>query len=219
MTGKIQRIAIVGAESTGKTWLAAELAAMLARQGRAPHLVPEVLREWCDREGRTPASHEQQAIAREQARRVLAAQAPQVVVADTTPLMTAVYSHLLFQDESLYDFALEHQRQYDITLLTGLDLPWTADGLQRDGPHVREPVDTLLRSALARAGVAYQVVYGQGPQRLENARLALDRAASAAHPGRASGQFGLQGGRMPWSCEKCSDPACEHRLFTGLLGR
>jgi nicotinamide riboside kinase len=82
----------------------------------------------------------------EQARRVLTALDADVVIADTTPLMTAVYSHLLFDDESLYDFALAHQRIYDATLVTGLDLPWVADGLQRDGPKVREPVDALLRT-------------------------------------------------------------------------
>jgi hypothetical protein len=31
-------------------------------------------------------------------------------VADTTPLMTAIYSDMLFDDTSLYPFALEHQR-------------------------------------------------------------------------------------------------------------
>jgi hypothetical protein len=31
-------------------------------------------------------------------------------VADTTPLMIAIYSDMLFDDKSLYDFALQHQR-------------------------------------------------------------------------------------------------------------
>jgi hypothetical protein len=79
-------------------------------------------------------------IATEQARAVEQAP-PGWVVADTTPLMTAVYSHMLFDDDSLYPMALAHQALYDSTLVTGLDLPWVADGLQRDGPHAREPVD------------------------------------------------------------------------------
>ena len=87
--------------------------------------------------------------------------------------MTAVYSHMLFADESLYPMALAHQKHYDITLVTGLDLPWVADGLQRDGPQVRGPVDTLVRQALERSGIHYRVVYGQGPQRLNNALMAL----------------------------------------------
>ncbi len=214
---RVTRIALLGAESTGKTRLAADLAAALAAQGRAAAVVPEVLREWCVREGRTPEHHEQPAIANEQARRVLALEAADVVIADTTPIMTAIYSHLLFDDESLYDFALAHQRLYDITLVTGLDLPWVADGLQRDGPHVREPVDALLRAALARAGVTWQVIYGSGDARVNNALDAL--AALAGHRRSTPGfdQHSPRPAAWAWSCEKCSDPACEHRLFTGLL--
>jgi hypothetical protein len=89
-----QRIAVLGAESTGKTQLAGDLAAALQESGRSTALVPEVLREWCDREGRTPRPDEQAAIAQEQARRVLALDAVDFVIADTTPLMTALYSHI-----------------------------------------------------------------------------------------------------------------------------
>lgn len=40
----------------------------------------------------------------------------------------------------------------DVTLLTATDLPWQADGAQPDGPHVRAPVDALVRAALQRSG-------------------------------------------------------------------
>ncbi len=199
------KVALLGAESTGKTALAAGMAGHWAAQGLAVHAVGEYLREWCDREGRTPHPHEQPGIAQEQARRALQALPGHWVVADTTPLMTAIYSDMLFDDRSLYDFALEHQRHYDLTLVTGLDLPWVADGLQRDGPHVREPVDALLRAALGRAGLPYRVVYGHGTQRLDNALFAI----------KAFRRTGTE--TRPWTCEKCADPECEHRLFTGLL--
>lgn len=211
------RIALLGAESTGKTRLAAALADAFSGQGRTAAVVPEVLREWCDREGRTPRPHEQAAIAMEQAQRVLTLNTAEIVIADTTPLMTAIYSDLLFSDETLYDFALDHQRLYDATLVTGLDLPWTADGLQRDGPQVREPVDTLLRAALARSGLRWQVIYGSGVTRVDNALNAILKIANNIYPAPGSGQKTLNLSTWNWSCEKCSDPACEHRLFTGLL--
>jgi len=216
----LQRIAILGAESTGKSCLANALAGVMQSRGHHTSAVGEVLRMWCAREGRTPMAHEQIGIAQTQAQAVERI-AQGVVIADTTPLMTAVYSHLLFADESLYPMALAHQALYDTTLLTGLDLPWVADGLQRDGPHVRGPVDTLVRQALEQAGIAYQVVYGQGHQRLNNALLALglpgeDVAASVT---RENAQFAINDGRTVWQCNECSDPACEHRLFTGLLAK
>jgi nicotinamide riboside kinase len=205
------KIALLGAESTGKTELAQALATHYRAQGKAAVAVPEVLREWCAREGRTPRPEEQLPIAQEQERRVDAAAAEgRIVIADTTALMVAIYSAMLFEDGTLYQFALERQRGYDHTLLTGLDLPWVADGLQRDGPHVREPVDALLREALARAGVAYRVVYGSGPERLASALAAID-----AVPRSPDGT----GANWVWNCEKCSDPQCEHRLFGRLLGR
>ncbi|MDM0119977.1 ATP-binding protein [Variovorax arabinosiphilus] len=208
-------IAVVGAESTGKTELARLLAERLTQRGIATTLVPEVLRDWCVREGRTPRPHEQAAIADEQTRRIAEAARHGVVVADTTALMTAVYSDMLFDDRALYPDALAAQAGYAMTLLTALDLPWVADGLQRDGPHVREPVDALVRAALARAGVSYAVVHGRGPERLASAWTALNLASDA----EATAARRTAGEAWGWSCEKCSDPVCEHRLFTDLLSR
>ena len=217
---RVQRIAILGAESTGKSWLAKALAGVMQSRGLSVHKVDEALRHWCEREGRTPLAHEQLDIAQAQAQ--AATRIPQgVVISDTTPLMTAVYSHLLFSDESLYPMALAHQALFDQTLVTGLDLPWVADVLQRDGPHVRGPVDTLVRQALERAGIAYRVVYGQGHQRLNNALLALGLPGEdeAARSTRENAQFAINEGRTVWQCNECSDPECEHKLFTGLLAK
>jgi hypothetical protein len=47
-----------------------------------------------------------------------------------------------------------------LTLLTALDLPWVADGLQRDGPHVREPVDDVLRELLLANALPFAVIGG-----------------------------------------------------------
>lgn len=251
------KVAILGAESTGKSQLAVALASALRDQGKTVSLVGEYLREWCDAHGRTPRADEQALIAHEQVRRVeaadvhpptaiqsenhIASQVPNratnratnhVLLADTTALMTAVYSELLFQDGLLHDFAIAHQRSYDITLLTGLDLPWMADGLQRDGPHTQEGADSLLRSVLGCASLDYQVVYGTGAARLENALRALraidaiDAIQSVAFYAYGTGardRFPSQKQGNPattavwtWPCDKCSDPDCEHRLFTRL---
>jgi HTH-type transcriptional repressor of NAD biosynthesis genes len=223
----LTRIALLGAESTGKTQLGLALALTLRARGQEVHLVSEYLRNWCDAQGRTPEPQEQAQIAQQQANAVLQ-HASGTVIADTTPLMTAVYSHKLFNDKSLYVMAAAHQRMYDMTLVTGLDLPWVADGLQRDGPQVREPVDAMVRAALHSANVAYKVVYGQGEERLNNALLALgwdekktDALGSpllnAAQTTRTQAQFALNRGRTAWACDKCSDADCEHRLFTDLL--
>ncbi|HSW16081.1 MAG TPA: ATP-binding protein [Ramlibacter sp.] len=208
------RIALLGAESTGKTTLSHALADHLRKRGHRVAVAPEVLREWCERAGRTPRPEEQLAIAQDQERRVdEAAASADIVIADTTALMVAIYSAMLFEDDSLYRFALERQRSYHLTLLTGLDIAWVADGLQRDGPHVREPVDALVRESLQKAGVDWRVVYGMGDERTRNALAAVAEVAPWAWPSEPERAPRWQG-----LCDHCSDPDCEHRLFTGLAG-
>jgi nicotinamide riboside kinase len=158
------KIAIVGAECTGKTTLANALAQALCEKHGSAVVVPEVLREWCAKHGRTPHPQEQRAIAEQQAQRIASAGPADFVIADTTPLMTAVYSDVLFKDPSLYAFALEQHQNYALTLLTGLDLPWVADGIQRDGPQARTNVNLRLRAVLHAQGIAYTAI--DGPQRL-----------------------------------------------------
>jgi nicotinamide riboside kinase len=189
-------IALLGAESTGKTTLARDLATW----------VGETLREWCDRAGRTPQPHEQRAIAEEQARRIDAAAASHdLVVADTTALMTAVYSEQVFGDPSLLAEAAARQRGYSLTLLMALDLPWVADGLQRDGPQVRAPVDANLRRALMQAGTDFSVVNGSGVARLQ---CALAAVAAARRPPPSTGAP-----RWRHLCARCGDPECERHAL------
>jgi len=170
-------VALLGAESTGKTTLAAEIGAALAAQDLRVAVVGEALREFCDANARTPRRDEQATIAATQSARIDAAAARHdIVVADTSALMIAVYSDFVFADATLYPIALAAQRRCDLTLVTELDLPWQPDGLQREGAHVRAPVDALLRSALAGADIAFTTIAGIGSERVEAALRAIDAA-------------------------------------------
>ncbi len=210
------RIAIVGAESTGKTTLAAALAERLALdRSRRVAWVPELLREWCAHTGRTPLAHEQASILRAQHERLqAAAEMHDTVVCDTTALMTAVYSRLVFGDCSLDERAVALHRGMTVTLLTALDLPWVADGHQRDGPQVREPVDQALRELMGTHGIGFAVIGGTGTARVDNALAAVapylrQGAAPDDERGRSPGLFtrlgrpGAAAGHGRWACECC----------------
>lgn len=177
---RVLRIAVIGAECTGKTTLCRELA-----QALGGLWVPEYLREFVDRAGRTPLVHEQAALMAEQVAREAAAheaalRAGQPLVAlDSAPLVTALYSRLYFADHTLLDAATEHHRRYDLTLVTDIDLPWEADGLMRDGPDVRAQFHALLLDWLAGAGIDYTRVTGRHTERSAQA-LAPTRAHLAA---------------------------------------
>lgn len=87
---------------------------------------------------------------------------------------------------------------FDLILLTGLDLPGSSSDILRNA-------DTALRARLQQAGLTFGVVYGQGAQRLRQA-LRLITPQDEPPP------------RWTGVCEKCADPDCEYRLFTGLKG-
>ena len=211
-------VALLGGESSGKSTLARQLHQALAAEGIHATLVPEHLRQWCGQAGRAPLAHEQAMLAAEQTRAIDAActAGVGVVIADTTALMVAAYSELYFQDSSLWPDAIAAQRRMGLTLLMGLDLPWVADGLFRDSPAIREATDALLRRELQGAGLAFQTIYGQGTQRLRSAMRAVGAALGRE---LVPDDAPLREGTGRWQCDACSDPDCEHRLFSALLAR
>lgn len=220
MTASVPVVALIGGESTGKTTLSNALAERLrTRHGLRCRRVGEHLRHWCQAADRAPLAHEQAALAARQAELIAeAASAPDVdlVIADTSALVVAAYSELYFDDRSLWPEALAWQRGYGLSLLMGLDVPWVPDGLFRDSPGVRARTDHLLRQALQSAGLPFQTVYGQGEDRLQQALRPIGRLLGRPLADEPPA-WGL--GRAQWRCERCSDPACEHALFRGLLPR
>lgn len=129
-------------------------------------------------------------------------------VAETPALMAAIDRDLRWHDRSLYAAALAQQRHYDLTLVMGLDL--ACDPAPRS--PTREAVDARLRQILADHALPYSVVYGSGPDRINNAQQAIAHRRGSATVRRTAGDTPWQ-----WVCEKCSDAPCEHRLFTGRL--
>jgi hypothetical protein len=95
-----------------------------------------------------------------------------------------------------------------------------ADGLQRGGEHVREPVDTALRQLLQAQRLPWVLVSGTGPARLESA---LDACAPLlrGRPAPRDGMFTRLQRRnaaapaWTWVCEKCDVPECEHAALRG----
>jgi nicotinamide riboside kinase len=155
-------VCILGAESTGKTTLARGLAAHF----NAPW-VPEYLREFCDTQQRTPSPHEQSHIidtqvARESAALVHAAALGAAwVFCDTAPLLTAIYSEFVFADCSLLATARILHQRYATSLLLAPDIRWVADGLQRDGEQVREPITHMIERELIKADAPFQWLRGE----------------------------------------------------------
>lgn len=231
MTAQGRLVALLGAESTGKSTLAHALAQHLrALPGQSDRvaLVPEVLREFCLARGRLPSAAEQPAIAAEQSARIAQARAAHDwVIADTTALQTAAYSEALLGDASLTAESLAREAASGhLTLLMGLDLPWVADGWLRDGPAAQAAVDDRLRSILNAGGLPFATVYGHGEARTASAwRCLMRRWPQAGLPPRPGAPSADDEGtplqrRWRRQCLDCLVPDCEHlaQADPGLRG-
>ena len=173
--GQLRRIALLGAESTGKSTLAAALA---RRHGTL--WVPEYLREFVDVHGRVPHEDDQPGIARTQLAReeAMAARldARGFLFCDTTPLLTAVYSRIYWGRVPPELLALEAAHDYALTLVAAPDLPWVPDGLQRESAEVRIRVHAQLVAVLAERGIPYVLVEGELEARIAKVEGLLTRA-------------------------------------------
>lgn len=99
-------------------------------------------------------------------------------------------------------------------MLSSAPTPSAVVLLAPDDPHANEAtvlvLDAAYRDWLAQEGRAYAVAAGDEDVRWLLLRKAAGLAASASST--------TLGGRR-WTCESCSDPDCEHRLFSELIAR
>jgi NadR type nicotinamide-nucleotide adenylyltransferase len=172
MMTAVARIALLGAESSGKSTLAEALAAHYGTVW-----VPEYLREFVDSHGRVPFEADQYAIARTQLEReaAAAARARRFLFCDTTPLMTALYSRVYWGrvDDALARLAAAHD--YALTLVTAPDSPWEPDGLQRESEEVRQMVHRMLLADLDERRIPFVLLQGDLPQRVRQVEELLGR--------------------------------------------
>lgn len=166
----VNRIAILGAESSGKSLLAEALARRYQTLW-----VPEYLREFVDTQQRVPREEEQILIATTQVQREneLLKRANNWLFCDTTPLMTAIYSRHYFIQADAALAQLEQSHSYDFTLVTAPDFPWSADGLQRESASVRQRVHEELLTVLDDREIPFLLVEGSLQHRIEQVEFAL----------------------------------------------
>jgi NadR type nicotinamide-nucleotide adenylyltransferase len=170
-----RRVAVVGAESTGTTTLARDLA---QRYGTV--WVPEVGRavseeraaagtfgDWSDADFAAIAAR-QQADEDEAARR-----AGPVLLCDTEALATCVWQERYLGRSTPAVEALAAARGYDLYLLTGSDAPFVQDGL-RDGEHLREWMTRRFAERLAERPEPFLHLSGSHATRLERAAAEVD---------------------------------------------
>ena len=167
MRMRARRIGLLGGESSGKTTLALALADALPG-----FVAEEYCRDFIRDFGRAPTLADQEGIFLTQQMTVRtverAAEYAEIpwVIADPLPLMTAVYSVVYFDDESLLEAGIEDASTYDVLLWCAPDIEWVADEGIRDGIEFRERADRVIAECVAPR-LTLHTVEGDLPTRLQ----------------------------------------------------
>lgn len=165
------KVAIVGPESTGKSSLSFELA-----QYYNTKYVPEIARYYLDEMQFPYEEIDLLKIAKRQteAEDKISLQAENILICDTTLLVIKIWSEVKYNRCDAWILEEEQRRQYDLFLLCNIDLEWVADP-QREHPDKREFLFNLYFESLISRTVPFEVVSGNGINRVKKAIEAIEK--------------------------------------------
>ena len=170
MSGLV-KICIFGPESTGKSTLAARLAAHFETR-----FVPEYAKELIASQNGAVTPEDIPRIARGQMEREdrLAAESGRLLICDTDLITTLIWSEWLFG--SCPDWIREEagKRAYDLYLLTDIDVPWV-DDVHRFLPEDRANFLARCEEELVKRGIPYRKLSGSWEARFGAACEAIDK--------------------------------------------
>lgn len=164
------KIVIYGAESTGKTWLAKNLAKKYETVWVREY-AREFLQKKYDQTGEVCSYNDLMNIAQGQIKLENQAEASKnnLMFCDTNPLQTYYYGKAYFPDfkhPELWNLAIN--REYDFYFLTCIDTPWEEDDL-RDKPEERVEMHQLFENSLKENNLPYLLLNGSKEERMEKA--------------------------------------------------
>ncbi len=164
--GSIIKIGIVGAESSGKTWLCEALAKYYNTEW-----VPEYAREYFnDSDIYNYTLDDLVRIAKKQMEleEIGLKHAKRFLFCDTTLITLKIWAELEFKITP--EFIEENLKKikYDYYFITDNQMPWVADQL-RQNKHSRALLFQMNEAEVLKSGISYSVISGTDDKRLENA--------------------------------------------------
>jgi len=167
-----KRVAIVGAESAGKTTLAVKLSQELTTVW-----MPEYGREFVDRKGGIPTPNESRILTEETLLRqdALARQANRVLICDTELIVLKVLADVHFGYSPQHILDGIEQQQFDLYLLADIDIPWVGDGIHREGESVRQAQHEQFKQELETQHIHYHIISGSMKKRVKSGLAIIER--------------------------------------------
>ena len=165
-------VAILGAESTGKTTLCRDLAAHFGCPWVPEYMRTYLQAKWdkehltCTWEDLLPIAQGQIELENKLAEKAAQNSDSSYLFCDTSLFELMVYSNWYYGDcpKALTNAALTHH--YDLILLTEVDIPWVADDL-RDSPHQRDEISAYFESQLTRHQKPFHRIGGDRDERVQ----------------------------------------------------
>lgn len=168
----VARICLIGAESTGKSRLADDLAKRFDAV-----VVPEFAREYAIRVARPLDEADVEPIARGQIANEDRAPANALLILDTDLLSTVVYTRYYWGRCPEWIEHAARARLADLYLFLHADVPWVEDSA-RDAAADRERVHAEFHRALDEFKARYVSITGNWSEREAKAIAAVSRAAT-----------------------------------------
>lgn len=161
------KVAILGAESTGKTTLCRDLAAHFGSLWVSEYMRTYLQEKW-DSDQKTCTWDDLLPIAQGQIEleNKLSQQTNGYLFCDTSLFELMVYANWYYGNcpNVITQAALTHH--YDLIVLTDVDIPWVADDL-RDSPHQREDISTRFVEELTRYNKQFRQIGGNRNERVQ----------------------------------------------------
>jgi len=167
----LKKIVITGPESTGKSYLTKALAKYYQES-----YVNEFAREYIDNLGRAYNETDLLEIAKGQIEREdeQAQKAENYLFCDTDLTVIDIWSQVKFGRTDSWIKEQLQKRAYHLYLLCDIDLEWQEDP-QRENPNDREYLLNLYRESLKKRKIKYEMVSGQGDERIHNAVQIIEK--------------------------------------------
>jgi NadR type nicotinamide-nucleotide adenylyltransferase len=178
---KLQKIVVLGPESTGKSTLCEQLAkhyGVVDCKEYARQFLHENGTKYNFEDLLTIAKGqltlEQQAI--EIAEQLFIEQSKNKIIIDTDMYVMKVWCEYVFNNCHTYILDEIHRRKYDLYLLCDTDLPWSPDEM-REYPDEkpRQELLAMYKDILINQNTPWGIVSGAGDERTQNAIKLIDK--------------------------------------------